>query len=229
MSPTIKCKGNAAKAVYFVHKTLEHNWSRDILLNFLNTDLYEREGKAISNFKTTLPSLQGDLAQQITKDPYDFDFLTLTEKYNERELEDALVENVTRFLIELGSGFAYMGRQFRLSVDTEEFFPDLLFYNTKIHAYCVVELKVGTFNPRDLGQLGFYISVINDKFKSDTDNPTIGLLICQEKNNFVAKYALDASNQPIGISEYQLSKLIPADFKGSLPTIEEIEKVLNNR
>lgn len=224
-----KCKGDAAKAVFFVRKTLEHNWGRDMLLNFLGTDLYEREGKAISNFKATLPAVQSDLAQQITKDPYDFDFLTLTEDYNERELEDALVANVTRFLLELGSGFAYMGRQFRLSVDTDEFFPDLLFYNAKIHAYCVVELKVGKFDPRDLGQLGFYVSVVNDKFKSESDNPTIGLLICREKSNIVAKYALDASSQPIGISEYQLTNLLPADFKGSLPTIEEIEAGLESR
>lgn len=222
-----KCKGDAAKAVFFVRKTLEHNWGRDMLLNFLGTDLYEREGKAISNFKATLPAVQSDLAQQMTKDPYNFDFLTLTEDYNERELEDALVTNVTRFLLELGTGFAYMGRQFRLSVNTDEFFPDLLFYNTKIHAYCVVELKVGSFNPRDLGQLGFYVSVINDKFKSESDNPTIGLLICREKNNIIAKYALDASSQPIGISEYQLTNLLSADIKSSLPTIEEIEKGLN--
>lgn len=224
-----KCKGNTDKALFYVRKTLENNWGRDMLLNFLGSDLYEREGNAISNFKATLPAVQSDLAQQITKDPYDFDFLTLLENYNERELEDALVANVTRFLLELGSGFAYMGRQFRLSVDSEEFFPDLLFYNAKIHAYCVVELKVGAFNPRDLGQLGFYVSVVNDKFKSETDNPTIGLLICREKSNIVARYALEASSQPIGISEYQLSKVLSADFKGSLPTIEEIEAGLESR
>ena len=223
-----RCKDNVEKAIFFVKKTLKNNWSRNVLLNWLDTDLYEREGKAVSNFKATLPVIQGDLAQQITKDPYNFDFLAMRERYDERDLEDALVANVTKFLLELGKGFSYMGRQFRLSVGNEEFFPDLLFYNAHLHAYIVIELKVKSFKPEFLGQLSFYVSAINNQFKTEIDNPTIGLLICKDKDNVVAKYALDAYNQPLGISEYQLSKLIPDDFKSTLPTIEEIEKELNN-
>ena len=223
-----RCKDNVEKAIFFVKKTLKNNWSRNVLLNWLDTDLYEREGKAISNFKETLPIIQGDLAQQITKDPYNFDFLAMRERYDERDLEDGLVANVTKFLWELGKGFSYMGRQFRLSVGNEEFFPDLLFYNAHLHAYIVIELKVKSFKPEFLGQLSFYVSAINNQFKTEIDNPTIGLLICKDKDNVVAKYALDAYNQPLGISEYQLSKLIPDDFKSTLPTIEEIEKELKN-
>lgn len=224
-----KCKGDVRKAIFFVRKTLENNWSRDVLLNWLGTDLYEREGKAISNFQATLPAPQSDLAQQITKDPYSFDFLTLREEYDERDLEDALVNNVTRFLLELGKGFSYMGRQFRLSVGKQEFFPDLLFYNAHIHAYIVIELKVKPFKPEFLGQLSFYVSAIDHQFKSDIDNPTIGLLICKDKDNIVAKYALDAYKQPLGVSEYELSKLIPKDFKSTLPSIDEIEEELKDK
>lgn len=224
-----KCKGNVSKAIFFVRKTLENNWSRNVLLNWLDTGLYEREGKAVSNFKNTLPAPQSDLAQQITKDPYSFDFIALREDYDERDLEDALVSNVTRFLLELGKGFSYMGRQFQLEVGKQEFFPDLLFYNAHIHAYIVIELKVKPFKPEFLGQLSFYVSAIDHQFKTDIDNPTIGLLICKDKDNIVAKYALDAYKQPLGVSEYELSKLIPKDFKSTLPSIDEIEEELKNK
>ena len=223
-----KCKGDMNKALFFVRKTWENNWGRDALLNWLDTDLYERDGKAITNFKTTLPDIQSDLAQQMTKDPYHFDFLNLKEKFDEREIEDELVNNVTRFLLELGRGFSYMGRQFRLEVGQQEFFPDLLFYNAHLHAYVVVELKAQSFHPSFLGQLSFYVSAINHQFKTDIDNPTIGLLICKDKDNVVAKYALDSYKEPMGISEYQLSKLFPKDFKSSMPTIEELEKGLKD-
>lgn len=223
-----KCKGNVDKALFFVKKTWENNWGRDALLNWLDTDLYERDGKAITNFSDTLPAAQSDLAQQITKDPYKFDFLELREKYDEHDIENELVNNVTRFLLELGKGFSYMGRQFRLEVGQQEFFPDLLFYNAHIHAYIVIELKAQTFRPSFLGQLSFYVSAIDHQFKTEIDNPTIGLLICKDKDNVVAKYALDAYKQPIGISEYQLAKLYPKDFKSSLPTIEELESGLKD-
>ena len=223
-----KCKGNPEKALFFVRKVIENNWGRDMLLNFLSTDLYERSGKAISNFKQTLPALQSDLAQQLTKDPYVFNFLTITEHYNERELEDALVANVTKFLIELGTGFAFMGRQYRLQVGTKESFVDLLFYNTRIHAYCCIELKATSFRPEYLGQLSFYVSAVNHQLKTERDNPTIGLLICKDKDNIEAQYALEGYNLPLGISEFELSKLIPEKFKSSLPTIEEIETSLEH-
>lgn len=218
-----KCKGNAAKAIFFVKETLQFGWSRAVLLNFLDSGLYEAKGKAVTNFKDKLPDIQSDLAQELTKDPYNFDFLTLTEGYKEKELEAALVDNISRFLIELGTGFAYMGRQYRLVVNDDEFFIDLLFYNTRIHAYCVCELKTTKFSPEHLGQLGFYVSAINHQLKTEQDNPTIGILICKEKNEVVARYSLDVTDSPIGISEYQLSKLYPADFKSALPSIEELE------
>lgn len=223
-----KCKDDINKALFFVRKAWENNWGRDALLNWLDTDLYERDGKAITNFKSTLPSIQSDLAQQITKDPYQFDFLNLREKFDERDIENELVNNVTRFLSELGKGFSYMGRQFRLEVGQQEFFPDLLFYNAHLHAYVVIELKAQSFHPSFLGQLSFYVTAINHQFKTDIDNPTIGLLICKDKDNVVAKYALETYKEPLGISEYQLSKLFPKDFKSSMPTIEELEKGLKD-
>ena len=221
-----KCKGDAKKALFFVRKVIENSWGRDMLLNFLSTDLYERQAKAITNFSKTLPALQSDLAQQVTKDPYVFNFLTMTEDYNERELEDALVANVTKFLVELGTGFAYMGRQYRMQVGEKEIFIDLLFYNTRIHAYCCIELKTGSFQASYLGQLGLYITAVNHQLKTEDDNPTIGLLICKDKVNIDDQYSLEAYNLPLGISQYELSKLIPSEIKSSLPSIEEIESTL---
>ena len=223
-----KCKDDMNKALFFVRKTWENNWGRDALLNWLDTDLYERDGKAVTNFQSTLSAMQSDLAQQMTKDPYQFDFLNLREKFDERDIEDELVNNVTRFLLELGKGFSYMGWQFRLEVGQQEFFPDLLFYNAHLHAYVVIELKAQSFHPSFLGQLSFYVSAINHQFKTDIDNPTIGLLICKDKDNVVAKYALESYKEPMGISEYQLSKLFPKNFKSSMPTIEELEKGLKD-
>ena len=223
-----KCKGDAKKALFFVRKVIENSWGRDVLLNFLGTDLYERQAKALTNFSKTLPAPQSDLAQQTTKDPYVFNFLAMTEDYNERELEDALVANVTKFLVELGTGFAYMGRQYRLQVGEKEIFIDLLFYNTRIHAYCCVELKTGSFEASHLGQLGLYVTAVNHQLKTEYDNPTIGLLICKDKDNIEAQYSLEAYNLPLGISQYELSKLIPKEIKSSLPSIEQIESTLEH-
>lgn len=222
-----KCKGNRDKALFYVHKTLENSWSRAVLLNFLDTDLFERQGKAITNFEHTLPEPLSDLAQQIAKDPYNFDFLTLTERYEEKELKQALIGNIERFLMELGKGFAYMGREYRLEVGNEERFIDMLFYHTGLHCYVVIEVKVQKFDPADLGQLGFYVSAVNHILKKDGDNPSIGLLVCKTKDDVVAQYTLEGTNLPLGISEYELSKLYPVDFKSSLPNIEEIEAELS--
>lgn len=221
-----KCKKDPDKALFFVRKVIENSWGRDVLLNFLSTDLYERQAKSITNFGRTLPALQSDLAQQTTKDPYVFNFLTITEEYNERELEDALVANVTKFLVELGTGFAFMGRQYRLQVGSKEIFIDLLFYNTRIHAYCCIELKTGSFQPSYLGQLGMYVSAVNHQMKTEQDNPTIGLLICKDKDNIEVQYSLEAYNIPLGISQYELTQLIPGEFTNSLPSIEQIEATL---
>lgn len=207
-------------------KTLQNNWSRSILLNFLTTDLYQREGKSISNFSQTLPIPQCDLAQEMTKDPYNFDFLAITEQYREKELKDALMHNITKFLLELGTGFAFVGREYRLQIGHTEKFIDMLFYNLNLRCYVVIEVKINEFDSENVGQLGTYISAVNHILKRPEDNPTIGLLICKTKDNVLAQYALEASNQPIGISEYELTKLYPKDFKGTLPSIKELENEL---
>lgn len=222
-----RCGGDVKKAVFYVRKTIEFNWARSVLMNFLDTGLYEREGKAVSNFQTALPLPQGDLAQEITKDPYNFNFLALDKNYHENDLKKALLANITKFLLELGSGFAYMGREYRLNVGSTEQFLDLLFYNVNLRCYIVIEVKTSDFAPADLGQLGTYVVSVNHILKKADDNPTLGLLICKSKDNILAQYALESSNVPIGVSEYELAKLYPADFKSSLPTIEEIERELS--
>jgi len=221
-----KCFSTPGKALFYIRKIAENNWSRSILMNFLDTDLFEREGKAVSNFKSSLPLPQGDLAQELTRDPYNFNFLTLEENYREKELKRALIGNITQFLLELGSGFAYMGREYRLNVGNTEQFLDLLFYNVNLRCYVVIEVKTRDFSPDDLGQLGTYVVAVNHILKKPGDNPALGLLICKSKDNVLAKYALESSSVPIGVSEYELSRLYPADFKSSLPTIEEIERRL---
>ena len=218
-----KCGSDQEKALFYVQETIKNNWSRAVLLNFLGTDLYERKGKAVTNFEATLPRDGGDLAKQITKDPYNFDFLVLRKEYDEKELKDALISNIERFLLELGKGFAYMGREYRLNLGEEEEFCDMLFYNTVAHAYVVVEVKVEKLKPADLGQLGTYVVAVDHTLRGESDNKTIGLLICRDKNETTARYALESSSQPLGISSYELSTLVPEGFKGSLPTIEELE------
>ena len=190
--------------------------------------MFERQGKAISNFSKTLPPPQGDLAQEITKDPYNFDFLSITENYREKELKDALEINIRNFLLELGQGFAYIGREYRIQIGDTEKFIDMLFYNLNLRCYVVIEIKTGKFESEYIGQLGTYITAVNHILKKDIDNPTLGLLICKNKDNVLAQYALESSIQPIGISEYELSKLYPTDIKSSLPSIEDIEKGLLN-
>ena len=224
-----KCKGNTEKALFYVRKTLENNWSRAVLLNFLGTDLYERQGKAISNFASTLPADQSNLAQAMTKDPYNFDFLTLRERYDEKEFKEALIDKVGKFLIELGTGFAYLGKEVRIEVGETEKFIDMLFYHTKRHCYVVLEVKTGKFDSSYAGQLGTYVVAVNHQIKTEEDNPTIGLLICKDLDKVEAQYALESSSQPIGVSSYELSKLIPEEFKGSMPTIEEIEAGLEGK
>lgn len=220
-----KCK-SVDDALFYVHKTIENGWSRAVLLNFLDAKLHQAEGKAITNFTRMLPPPVSDLAQQTLKDPYNFDFLTIRQNYDEKELQEALTNNITKFLLELGHGFAYVGQQYRLKVGEQEFFADLLFYHLKLRCYVVIELKVERFKPEHLGQLGFYVTAIDKNMKSEVDNPTIGLLICKTKDSVVAEYALGATTLPIGISEYELKRVIPDEFKGSLPTIEEIEEKL---
>lgn len=224
-----KFRDTPEKALFFMRKTIENGWSRALLLNFIDTNLYERQGKAVTNFTATLPQPMSDLAQEILKDPYSFDFLETSEHYREKELKDALISNITKFLIELGSGFAYMGREYRLQVNTKEQFIDLLFYNTRLHSYLVIEVKTTEFEPSYLGQLSAYMSFTNHLLKTDQDNPTIGLLICKNKDNIFAQYSLEGYNQPIGISEFEGVNVLPEGFKSSLPTIEEIESKLGSK
>ena len=221
-----KCNGNPKKALFFVNQVIQSNWSRAVLLNFLDTDLYERQGKAITNFNLTLPAMQSDLAQEITKDPYKFDFITLTQSYNEKELKDALMDNIQKFLLELGNGFAFVGREYRIEIGSTENFIDMLFYHIRLHCYVVVEVKVTEFESSYAGQLGTYVVAVNHQLKTEKDEPTLGLLVCKSKDDIKAQYALEASSQPLGVSAYELSKLIPENFKGSLPSIDEIESEL---
>jgi len=221
-----KCKGNRNKALFYVEKTLENNWSRAVLQNFLETNLYERQGKAISNFKKILPTPQSELAQEMTKDPYNFDFLTIAEGFYEKELKDALMNNISRFLLELGTGFAFVGREYRLEVGDTEQFIDMLFYNIILHCYVVIEVKIRAFEPGDMGQIGTYVAAVDGILRKEGDAPTVGLLVCKNKDNVLAQYAVNSSNVPIGISEYELSNLLPENFKGTLPSIEDIEREL---
>ncbi len=219
---------NPNEAVFYVQKTLQNNWSRVVLTHQIESNLYQRQGKAISNFQTTLPSPQSDLASETLKDPYIFDFLSLTEKHNEKELEAALVAQVTRLLLEFGVGFSYLGRQYKLDISGDEFFIDLLFYHVKLHCYVVVELKTVKFKPEFIGQLNFYVSAVDGVLKSESDNATIGILICKSKNVTVVEYALKDIQKPIGVSEYIITQSLPDEFKSSLPSIEAIEAELND-
>jgi len=217
---------NITEALFYVQKTIENGWSRVLLRHQIESQLFEREGKALTNFSKTLPQPQSDLANELTKDPYQFDFLTLREKYDERELEDALMENMTKFLLELGQGFAFVGRQYKLVVGGDEFRIDLLFYHIKLACYVVVELKTVKFQPEFAGKLNFYISAVDGEIRGERDHPTIGILICKSKNSTVVEYALKDINKPIGVSEYQLSHVLPKEFISSLPSIEAIEEEL---
>ena len=208
---------------WYAVKALEHNWSRNVLNIQIETRLLARSGTAVTNFDASLPKPQSDLARESLKDPYRFDFLGLTDEAQERELETALVKHVTEFLLELGAGFAFVGRQVLLNVGGDEFFIDLLFYHLKLRCYVVIELKGGKFKPEHLGQLGFYMAAVDRQVKSELDNPTIGLLLCKSKNKIVAEYALGDTTQPMGIAEYKLLESLPVELQASLPSIEQIE------
>lgn len=208
---------------WYMQQSIINGWSRDTLVSVINNKLHSRQGKATNNFLTTLPPLQSELANQTLKDPYIFDFLSLTTKYTERELECELVKHIEIFLIELGAGFAFVGRQYHLTISDKDFYIDLLFYHLKLRAFIVVELKKGEFMPEYAGKLNFYCSAVDTLLKHATDNPTIGLILCQTNDKVFAEYALRDINKPIGISEYELTNILPNNLKASLPSIEEIE------
>jgi len=193
----------------------------------IKSNAHKRQGAAVTNFDTQLPQPQAQLAQDTLKDPYIFDFLTLDKPFRERELEAGLVEHLERFLLELGAGFAFVGRQVHLDVAEEDFYVDLLFYHLRIRSFVVVDLKIGPFKPEYAGKINFYCNVVDDQYRHETDNPTIGLILCQDKRRILAEYALRGMNKPIGISEYELTRALPEELKSALPSIEEIEAELS--
>lgn len=217
-----KLKDSQQRLAY-AQKAVEYSWSRSVLSMHIETRLLEREGQAQTNFEARLPAPDSDLAHQALKDPYIFDFLDVSREANEREIEAALVQHVTRFLLELGAGFAFVGRQVPLEVGGDDFFIDLLFYHLKLRCYVVIELKADKFKPEHLGQLGFYLTAVDAQMKGEHDAPTIGLLLCRSKNKVVAEYALRDSAKPMGIAEYQLMASLPAELQTTLPSIEQIE------
>ena len=220
-----RCK-SIQEALFYVHKTIENHWSRSVLEHQIALNLYARQGKAITNFQQQLPATASDLAQELTKDPYVFDFLSMTEGYTEKELQQYLEDHMTKFLLELGKGFCFYGKQVHINVGGDDFYIDLLFYNAHLHCYVVVELKTTKFKPEHIGQLKFYVTAVNKQLRTEGDNPTIGLLICKDKNDIVAEYTLEEIQNPIGVSSYKLFDELSKGFQSSLPSIEEIEKQL---
>ena len=219
------------RAVWYANKSLENGWSRDVLALQIDSQLYERQAvsKTVDNFEARLPKVGSDLARQSLKDPYIFDFLDVGEEAAEREVEGALIRELQRFMLELGAGFAFVGQQYRLEVGGQEFFIDLLFYHLKLHCYVVIELKNGAFKPEYAGKLNFYLTAVDEEVKTPEDNPSIGLLLCRDRNNVVAEYALRDLNKPMGVSEYRLSEQLPEEFRKSLPSIELLEEGLRDR
>ncbi|NTU42312.1 MAG: DUF1016 domain-containing protein [Nitrospirales bacterium] len=214
--------------LWYMQQTIEQGWSRDVLGLMIKGSAHKRQGEAITNFQQRLPSPQSDLARQLLKDPYIFDFLTLEEPFHERELETGLIRHLEKFLLELGQGFAFVGRQYHLEVSDKDFYLDLLFYHLRLRCFVVIDLKKGDFKPEYAGKMNFYCSVVDDKLKHGTDQPTIGLILCQTKDHILAEYALRDINKPIGISDYELTRALPESLKSSLPSIEEIEAELQS-
>jgi len=214
------------KRLAYARAAIEHGWSRNVLNIHIETRLLERTGQATTNFAERLPAPGSDLARQSLKDPYLFDFLDVGREADEREIEASLVRHITRFLLELGAGFAFVGRQVHLEVGDDDFFIDLLFYHLKLRCYVVIELKAEKFKPEHMGQLSFYLTAVDRQIKAEQDNPTIGLLLCKRKNKVVAEYALRDTIAPIGVAEYQLIESLPAELQTSLPSIEQIEQEL---
>jgi len=216
-----------SRRLWYIEQIIQNGWSRDTLALMIKNGIYERQGKSINNFKFTLPDPQSDLARQSLKDPFIFDFLTLTEPFNEREMETELIKHVEKFLLELGAGFSFVGRQYQLTISDKDFYIDLLFYHLKLRCFIVIELKKGDFKPEYAGKMNFYCSAVDDLLKHQTDQPTIGLVLCQTKDRILAEYALRDVHKPIGISEYELTRSLPDNLKSSLPSIEEIEAELS--
>ena len=213
--------------LWYARQVIAQGWSRDTLALMIKSKAHDRQGAAVTNFDTQLPEPHARIAQNALKDPYIFDFLTLEKPFREQELEAALMAHLERFLLELGAGFAFVGRQVHLAVGGQDFYIDLLFYHLRLRSFIVVDLKTGPFKPEYAGKINFYCNVVDDHYRHGTDNPTIGLILCQDKNRILAEYALRGMNKPIGISEYELTRALPEEFKSALPSIEEIEEELS--
>jgi predicted nuclease of restriction endonuclease-like (RecB) superfamily len=219
--------GDVSVRLWYMEQTLANGWSRDVLSLMVKSNTHHRQGRAVTNFKQNLPSPQSDLARQILKDPYLFDFVTLDTQFRERELETGLVRHLERFLIELGQGFAFVGRQYRIEIDETDFYIDLLFYHLQLRAFIVIDLKTGPFRPEYAGKLNFYCNVVNDKLRHASDQPTIGLILCQGKDRLLAEYSLAGIDKPIGVSSYELTRALPSTLRSVLPTVEELEAELD--
>lgn len=213
---------------WYMEQTLANGWSRNVLLHMITSQAHRRQGKAVTNFERLLPAPQSDLVQQTLKDPYLFDFLTLEEPFHERELETGLLRHLERFLLELGQGFAFVGRQLHVEVGQSDFYIDLLFYHLRLRCFVVIDLKKGEFKPEYAGKMNFYLSVVDDKLRHATDQPSIGLILCQDRNHIIAEYALRGMDKPIGVSEYQLTRALPPSLQSALPTVEQIEAELTD-
>ena len=219
---------NSEQRLIYIEETVKNGWSRDVMVRQIESKYIDRKGISKSNFERVLPSPFSDLAKQSFKDPYLFDFLTLADDYVEKDLENGLVEKITQFLLELGLGFAFVGRQYKIEISERDFVIDLLFYHLKLRSYIVIELKAVEFQPEFVGKLNFYLSAVDDQLKTELDQPSIGLLICKTKDNLMVEYALRDFSKPIGITEYRLAEALPENIKKSLPTIQEIEYKLTN-
>jgi predicted nuclease of restriction endonuclease-like (RecB) superfamily len=222
---------DANERLWYIQQTIKNGWSRAVLVHQIETDLYHRQvtdGK-VTNFPDTLPPLQSDLVQQTLKDPYIFDFLCLSNEVQERELEKALIDKIKDFLLELGSGFAFMGSQYHLGVGDEDFYIDLLFYHHKLRCLVAIDLKIGKFQPEFAGKMNFYLSVLDDLVRHPDDQPSVGIILCKDKNKTIAEYALRDINKPMGVSEYRLTKLLPEDIVNQLPSLEEFEKLMKDK
>ncbi|HID28480.1 MAG TPA: DUF1016 domain-containing protein [Desulfobacterales bacterium] len=213
--------------IWYIKHALAEGWSRKTLQAMVKGRAHERQGQTVNNFDALLPAPQSDMAKQALKDPYIFDFLTLDKPFRERELELSLIQHMEKFLLELGQGFAFVGRQYHIDLDDEDFYIDLLFFHLRLRCYVVIDLKIGPFRPEYAGKMNFYLNVVDDHLKYEMDNPSIGLILCQDKKKVVAEYALRGLSKPIGVSEYELTRALPEDLKSSLPTIEEIEAELS--
>lgn len=217
---------NIEEAHFYIAQTIESGWSRDVLALQIKSQLYQRLGKSITNFNHTLPEPFSDLAQQTLKDPYVFDFLTMSKPFHEKDIERQLITHITKFLLELGKGFAFIGQQYHLEVGETDYYIDLLFYHTRLKCYVVIELKNTKFIPEYAGKLNFYLSAVDSLVKQEDDKPTIGILLCRDKNNFETEFALRDINKPMGVSEFQLTEILPHELKSSLPSIEDFENEL---